>query len=49
MGKAGRAYVEKHFDINKLNDDLVAIYQQVLNLDNSPQQPQTQTANYLPT
>jgi colanic acid/amylovoran biosynthesis glycosyltransferase len=30
MGKAGRAYVESHYDMNKLNDELVEIYQQVL-------------------
>lgn len=30
MGKSGRAYVEKHYDMNTLNDELVAIYQQVL-------------------
>ena len=29
MGKAGRAYVEAHYEINKLNDELVEIYQQV--------------------
>ncbi|MBD2355062.1 glycosyltransferase [Tolypothrix sp. FACHB-123] len=29
MGQAGRAYVEKHYEINKLNDELVAIYQRV--------------------
>lgn len=30
MGQAGRAYVEVHYDINKLNDELVQIYRQVL-------------------
>ncbi|QIR35475.1 colanic acid biosynthesis glycosyltransferase WcaL [Tolypothrix sp. PCC 7910] len=30
MGEAGRAYVEKNYDINKLNDELVQIYQQVI-------------------
>jgi colanic acid/amylovoran biosynthesis glycosyltransferase len=29
MGSSGRAYVEKHYDINKLNDELVEIYHQV--------------------
>jgi colanic acid/amylovoran biosynthesis glycosyltransferase len=29
MGKAGRAYVEEHYDMNKLNDELVEIYQRV--------------------
>lgn len=32
MGLAGRAYVEAHYDTNKLNDELVEIYQQVLKL-----------------
>ncbi len=31
MGKAGRARVEEKYDMNKLNDELVAIYQQILN------------------
>lgn len=30
MGKAGRAYVEKHYDIDKLNDRLIEIYSKVL-------------------
>lgn len=30
MGKAGRAYVEEHFDINKLNDELVAVYRSLV-------------------
>jgi colanic acid/amylovoran biosynthesis glycosyltransferase len=30
MGKAGRARVEEKYDMNKLNDELVAIYQQVM-------------------
>lgn len=30
MGWAGRVHVEKHYDINKLNDQLVEIYQQLL-------------------
>ncbi|KKD36536.1 glycosyltransferase [Limnoraphis robusta] len=30
MGKAGRTYVEEHYDLNKLNDILVEIYQQTL-------------------
>ncbi|BAY97626.1 putative glycosyltransferase [Tolypothrix tenuis PCC 7101] len=30
MGAAGRAYVETHYDMNKLNDELVQIYQQVI-------------------
>ncbi|MDY7020363.1 MAG: colanic acid biosynthesis glycosyltransferase WcaL, partial [Cyanobacteriota bacterium] len=30
MGKAGRAYVEKHYDLNRLNDRLVEVYQKTL-------------------
>jgi colanic acid/amylovoran biosynthesis glycosyltransferase len=30
MGKAGRVYVEEHYDINRLNDELVEIYQQAV-------------------
>jgi colanic acid/amylovoran biosynthesis glycosyltransferase len=29
MGRAGRAYVEANYDMNKLNDELVEIYRQV--------------------
>ncbi|EAZ92860.1 glycosyltransferase [Crocosphaera chwakensis] len=35
MGKAGRDYVEKHYDLDKLNDRLVEIYQQVLTSNQS--------------
>jgi len=31
MGQAGRRYVEENFDINKLNNQLLEIYQQLLN------------------
>lgn len=31
MGKAGRAYVEKYYDLDILNDKLIEIYQEVLN------------------
>jgi colanic acid/amylovoran biosynthesis glycosyltransferase len=30
MGWSGRDYVERHYDINKLNDQLVRLYQQLL-------------------
>jgi colanic acid/amylovoran biosynthesis glycosyltransferase len=30
MGAAGRAYVEKHYEIEQLNDDLVEIYEKLL-------------------
>ncbi len=32
MGRAGRAYVEANYDINKLNDRLVEIYQELLDV-----------------
>ncbi|MFP4122151.1 glycosyltransferase [Coleofasciculus sp.] len=34
MGQAGRAYVEQHYDIHRLNDKLVQLYQQLLETDN---------------
>ncbi|MBD2250102.1 glycosyltransferase [Nostoc parmelioides] len=37
MGKAGRGRVEEKYDMNKLNDELVQIYQQML-YSSSPQQ-----------
>jgi colanic acid/amylovoran biosynthesis glycosyltransferase len=33
MGRAGRARVEEKYDMNKLNDELVEIYQQLVNSD----------------
>lgn len=33
MGRAGRAYVEEHYDIDKLNDRLVKIYQKLLTVE----------------
>jgi len=33
MGRSGRLHVEEHHDINKLNDQLVEIYQQLLTED----------------
>lgn len=33
MGRAGRTYVEQHYDLHKLNDRLVNIYQQLLTID----------------
>ncbi len=35
MGKAGRTYVESRYDINRLNDELVQIYRQVLMTNNN--------------
>ncbi|MFB2935698.1 glycosyltransferase [Aerosakkonemataceae cyanobacterium BLCC-F154] len=37
MGKAGRAYVEKHYETNKLNDELVEVYQQLVNRGKFPE------------
>jgi colanic acid/amylovoran biosynthesis glycosyltransferase len=41
MGKVGRSHVEEHFNINKLNDKLLAIYLRMCNLKSNPgaQQP----------
>lgn len=39
MGQAGHTDVEKNYDINKLNDELMLIYRQVIHNDLSPQQP----------
>jgi colanic acid/amylovoran biosynthesis glycosyltransferase len=39
MGHAGRADVEKNYDINKLNDELVRLYHQVIKNDLSPKNP----------
>jgi colanic acid/amylovoran biosynthesis glycosyltransferase len=33
MGRSGRAFIEEEYDINKLNDRLVTIYQQLLDGD----------------
>lgn len=49
MGQAGRAYVEKHFDMHKLNDELVEIYQQLLILEGSKQQSRVRPATFMPT
>jgi len=32
MGKAGRRYVEKHYDLNRLNDELVVNYEKALHM-----------------
>ncbi|GAB1542084.1 hypothetical protein NUACC21_47580 [Scytonema sp. NUACC21] len=37
IGLAGRARVEEKYDMNKLNDELVEIYQQLLNPETTPQ------------
>ncbi|MBD2603202.1 glycosyltransferase [Scytonema hofmannii FACHB-248] len=38
MGSSGRAYVEKHYDMNQLNNELVEIYRQVSNNNLQPSQ-----------
>jgi colanic acid/amylovoran biosynthesis glycosyltransferase len=38
MGRVGRARVQEKYDMNKLNDELIEIYQQLLNAEVSPQQ-----------
>lgn len=45
MGKAGRAYVEEHYDINKLNDELVEIYQLVMGHSHSCSQVPNASVN----
>lgn len=49
MGRAGHAYVEKHYDTNKLNDQLVEIYYELLNSrrDQPPQQEQLVSSAYI--
>ncbi|NMG07574.1 colanic acid biosynthesis glycosyltransferase WcaL [Brasilonema sp. UFV-L1] len=37
MGQAGRVRVEEKYDMNKLNDELVSIYQQMLNTTSTQQ------------
>lgn len=37
MGRAGRMYIEEHFEITKLNDQLVDIYQQQLDSNIGPE------------
>lgn len=49
MGQAGRVCVEEYYDLNKLNDQLVAIYQNVLNLDDNQQLTPTKGASLMPT
>ncbi|MBD2344228.1 colanic acid biosynthesis glycosyltransferase WcaL [Anabaena subtropica] len=39
MGRAGHAYVESHYDMSKLNYELVQIYRQVMTNDFSIQEP----------
>ena len=43
MGQAGRARVEELYDMNKLNDELVEVYQQLLHLEQQPSKPSKQS------
>lgn len=48
MGKAGRAYVETHYNMHQLNDYLVEIYQKVLtkkSVVSTPEPPQRRPGN----
>lgn len=45
MGCAGRAFVETHYDLHKLNDRLVEIYQHMLALDEEQQSWRSQLVN----
>lgn len=38
MGEAGRAFVKKYFDLNRLNDQLVSRYEQLIAESDNPQQ-----------
>lgn len=49
MGQAGRTYVENHYDMNKLNDELVEIYQQILQGKGDLQQVQKQSVMLVST
>ncbi len=47
MGQAGRAYVESNYDMNKLSDELVKIYHQVVMNSSHDQEPVlTATGSY---
>ena len=43
IGKAGRAQVEKLYDLKKLNDELVELYQQLLHSERQPSTPSKQS------
>jgi colanic acid/amylovoran biosynthesis glycosyltransferase len=36
MGRKGRTYVEEHYDIDRLNDRLVEIYQELVRGQQTP-------------
>ncbi|MGF1514136.1 MAG: glycosyltransferase [Elainellaceae cyanobacterium] len=39
MGRAGRAFVEQHYDLDKLNDALVDLYESLVDPNSTPSQP----------
>jgi len=47
MGKAGRTFVEAHYNMNMLNDELVELYQRLLRT--KPMQRQPAIAHSIPT
>lgn len=48
MGRAGRARVEEKYDMNKLNDELVEVYQNMLKSDLSEQKVKQQSKQLTP-
>lgn len=48
MGRAGRACVERSYDLEKLNDQLVEIYQQVVNSQGGAARSQNPLVTYAP-
>jgi colanic acid/amylovoran biosynthesis glycosyltransferase len=46
MGKAGHDYVKSHYDLTQLNDELVAIYQQLIDPADNLMSPTRQTVNF---
>lgn len=44
MGKAGRAYVEQHYDLQQLNQRLVQLYKQLVNSSSLQERPLIQPA-----
>jgi colanic acid/amylovoran biosynthesis glycosyltransferase len=39
MGRAGRACVETHYNLNRLSDELVTIYREVMLIESQPKKP----------
>jgi colanic acid/amylovoran biosynthesis glycosyltransferase len=49
MGKSGRAYVEQHYETNKLNDELVEVYQQLVNTGKFQEPSLEREITFMPT